>query len=75
MPPFTKLRGVAAPLPQANLDTDAIMPKQFLKGITRAGLAAGVFYDLRYDNAGNMRPDFILNQGVYQGSRDRKSVV
>ena len=67
MPPFTKLRGVAAPLPQANLDTDAIMPKQFLKGITRAGLAAGVFYDLRYDGAGNIRPDFILNQGAYQG--------
>ena len=43
------MSGVAAPLPQANIDTDVIMPKQFLKGITRDDLARGLFYDLRFD--------------------------
>ena len=49
MLPFTKVGGVVAPLPQGNVDTDVIMPKQFLKGITREGLARGCFYDLRYE--------------------------
>lgn len=66
MKPFTDVSGIAAPLPYANVDTDVIMPKQFLKGITREGLAAGVFYDLRYDSAGQVRPDFILNQSAYR---------
>lgn len=66
MVPFTKVRGIAAPLPQGNVDTDVIMPKQFLKGITRDGLARGVFYDLRYDAAGHERPDFILNRPAYR---------
>ena len=66
MVPFTKVSGIAAPLPQGNVDTDVIMPKQFLKGITRDGLARGVFYDLRYDAAGHERPDFILNQPAYR---------
>jgi len=52
-------------MPQHNVDTDVIMPKQFLKGITRDGLAAGVFYDLRYDGGGKPRPDFILNRPAY----------
>jgi 3-isopropylmalate/(R)-2-methylmalate dehydratase small subunit len=66
MVPFTKVRGIAAPLLQGNVDTDVIMPKQFLKGITRDGLARGVFYDLRYDAAGHERPDFILNRPAYR---------
>jgi 3-isopropylmalate/(R)-2-methylmalate dehydratase small subunit len=66
MVPFTKVSGIAAPLPQGNVDTDVIMPKQFLKGITRDGLARGVFYDLRYDAAGHERPDFILNRPAYR---------
>jgi 3-isopropylmalate/(R)-2-methylmalate dehydratase small subunit len=66
MLPFTKVGGVVAPLPQGNVDTDVIMPKQFLKGITREGLARGCFYDLRYDAAGHERPDFILNQPPYR---------
>jgi 3-isopropylmalate/(R)-2-methylmalate dehydratase small subunit len=68
MQPFTKVCGTAAPLPQGNVDTDVIMPKQFLKGITREGLARGCFYDLRYDAAGNERPEFILNQPGYRQS-------
>ncbi|MEP6548410.1 MAG: 3-isopropylmalate dehydratase small subunit [Gammaproteobacteria bacterium] len=65
MEPLIEVAGVAAPLPQANVDTDVIMPKQFLKGITRDGLARGLFYDLRFDSAGRPREDFILNQSAY----------
>lgn len=65
MEPFTVVTGVAAPLPGANIDTDVIMPKQFLKGIDREGLARGVFHDLRFDAQGNRRPDFILNRPGY----------
>ncbi len=65
MEPFTVVTGVAAPLPGANVDTDVIMPKQFLKGIDREGLARGVFHDLRFDAQGNRRPDFILNRPGY----------
>ena len=64
--PFIEIHGVAAAIPQANVDTDVIMPKQFLKGITREGLAKGVFYDLRFDGLGNSRGEFILNQPAYQ---------
>jgi 3-isopropylmalate/(R)-2-methylmalate dehydratase small subunit len=56
------LTGLAAPLPLANVDTDVIMPKRFLITITREGLADGTFADLRFDDAGDIRPDFILNQ-------------
>ena len=56
------IEGVAAPLPLANLDTDQIIPKQFLRGIDKAGLAKGVLYDLRFDLNGDARPDFVLNQ-------------
>ena len=56
------IKGVAAPLPLANVDTDVIMPKRFLITITREGLADGTFADLRFDNAGSPRPDFILNK-------------
>lgn len=54
--------GLAAPLPLANVDTDVIMPKRFLITITREGLAEGAFADLRFDGAGAVRPDFILNK-------------
>jgi 3-isopropylmalate/(R)-2-methylmalate dehydratase small subunit len=56
------VEGVAAPLPIANLDTDQIMPKQFLRGIDKAGLDKGVLYDLRFDPDGNARPEFVLNR-------------
>lgn len=59
---FRTVEGVAAPLPGANVDTDVIMPKQFLKGLDRSGLARGAFHDLRFDAVGAPRPDFILNR-------------
>ncbi|MBY8604660.1 3-isopropylmalate dehydratase small subunit [Burkholderia arboris] len=61
--------GIAAPLPLNNLDTDQIMPKQFLFGVDKSGLARGVLYDLRHDSAGVPRPDFVLNRPGYQGAR------
>ena len=64
----TIIEGVAAPLPIANLDTDQIMPKQFLRGIDKAGLDRGVLYDLRFDGQGQARPDFVLNQPAYAGA-------
>jgi 3-isopropylmalate/(R)-2-methylmalate dehydratase small subunit len=56
------IKGIAAPLPLANVDTDVIMPKRFLITITREGLADGAFADLRIDNDGQKRPEFILNK-------------
>ena len=55
------IKGIAAPLPLANIDTDVIMPKRFLITITREGLADGTFADLRFDTDGKQRPEFILN--------------
>ncbi|WP_138465625.1 3-isopropylmalate dehydratase small subunit [Poseidonocella sp. HB161398] len=69
MEPFTRLGGIAAALPAANIDTDVIMPKQFLKGIDRSGLARGLFHDLRFDGAGRERPDFVLNRPETRGAR------
>ena len=66
MTPFATVSGVAAPLRAANIDTDVIMPKQFLKGIDRAGLDVGLFHDLRFDADGNARPQFILNRPGWQ---------
>ena len=68
MQPFIRLDGRAAPLPIANIDTDQIIPKQFLKTVEREGLGKGLFYDLRFDEAGNPKPDFVLNQAAYQGA-------
>ncbi len=62
MQPFIRIRGVAAALPQPNVDTDQIMPKQFLKGIDRRGLGEGFLFDLRFEAPGQPRPDFILNR-------------
>ena len=67
MQPFDKLTGPAAPLPIANLDTDQLIPKQFLKTVDRKGLAKGLFYDFRFDFDGNPKPDFVLNQPAYKG--------
>jgi 3-isopropylmalate dehydratase small subunit len=68
MTPFTHLDGLAAPLLVANLDTDQIIPKQFLKTIDREGLGKGLFYDLRFDDQGRENPDFVLNQPAYAGA-------
>lgn len=65
MQSMRKIEGIAAPLPITNLDTDQIMPKQFLKGIDKKGLDKGLLYDLRFDDMGNLREDFVLNQAEY----------
>lgn len=69
MKPFTTVRGIAAPMPADNIDTDVIMPKQFLKRIDREGLAEGAFHDLRFDPTGTPRPDFVLNRAPYDKAR------
>ncbi|MBB2157538.1 3-isopropylmalate dehydratase small subunit [Gluconacetobacter diazotrophicus] len=69
MEKFVSVTGVACPIPAANVDTDVIMPKQFLKGIDRSGLAQGLFHDLRFDERGNARKDFILNKPATHDSR------
>jgi 3-isopropylmalate dehydratase small subunit len=69
MQKFDRLDGLAAPLPMANIDTDQIIPKQFLKTVEREGLAKGLFYDFRYDMQGQLKPDFVLNQEAYKGAR------
>jgi|WetSurMetagenome_2_1015567.scaffolds.fasta_scaffold464267_1 3-isopropylmalate/(R)-2-methylmalate dehydratase small subunit len=69
MQSFTTLQGRAAPLPIANLDTDQLIPKQFLKTVERKGLAKGLFYDFRFDFDGAPKPDFVLNQPAYQGTQ------
>jgi 3-isopropylmalate/(R)-2-methylmalate dehydratase small subunit len=66
MEKFTTLTGVAAPLPLRNVDTDMIIPKQFLKTILRTGLGKSLFFEMRYDQAGNEVPDFVLNQPAYR---------
>jgi len=63
---FTSLRGVAAPLPMINVDTDAIIPKQFLKTLTRAGLGKHLFTEMRYADDGSENPDFVLNKEPYR---------
>ena len=68
MQPFTRLDAKVAPLPLANIDTDQIIPKQFLKTVERAGLAKGLFYDLRFDEQGREKPEFVLNQPAYKGA-------
>ncbi|MCF5170170.1 MULTISPECIES: 3-isopropylmalate dehydratase small subunit [Pseudomonas] len=66
--PFTLVTGKAAPMLAANIDTDVIMPKQFLKGIDRSGLDRGLFFDLRFLPSGELNPDFVLNQPAWQGA-------
>ena len=66
MDKFTVLTGVAAPLPIRNVDTDMIIPKQFLKTIKRTGLGKSLFYEMRYDEQGKEVADFVLNQPAYR---------
>ena len=66
--PFTQVTGKAAPMLAANIDTDVIMPKQFLKGIDRSGLDRGLFFDLRFLASGEPNPAFVLNQPAWQGA-------
>ena len=68
MQAFTRLDGRAAPLSLANIDTDQIIPKQFLKTVEREGLAKGLFYDFRFDEQGREKPDFVLNRPEYKGA-------
>ncbi len=72
MDKFTTLTGVAAPLPIINVDTDMIIPKQFLKTIKRTGLGTALFAEMRYNDDGSENPDFILNKPAY---RDAKILV
>src|SRR5260370_42361500 len=66
MQPFTKLSGVAAPLPMVNVDTDMIIPKQFLKTIKRTGLGSALFFEQRTKPDGSENPDFVLNKPAYR---------
>jgi len=66
MQKFTKLTGVAAPMAMINIDTDAIIPKQFLKTIKRTGLGKHLFHEMRYDENGKERSDFVLNKPAYR---------
>ena len=63
---FTELTGVAAPLPLINVDTDMIIPKQYLKTIARTGLGKGLFSEMRYNDDGSDNPDFVLNKPAYR---------
>ena len=66
MDKFTKLTGIAAPMPLVNIDTDMIIPKQFLKTIQRSGLGKNLFDEMRYTQDGQEIPDFVLNQPAYR---------
>jgi 3-isopropylmalate/(R)-2-methylmalate dehydratase small subunit len=66
MTPFTTLTGIAAPMPLVNIDTDMIIPKQFLKTIQRTGLGKNLFDEMRYTLDGQEIPDFVLNQPAYR---------
>ncbi len=69
MDKFTHLTGIAAPLPMVNVDTDMIIPKQFLKTIKRSGLGVNLFDEMRYDAEGREIPDFVLNQPAYRNAQ------
>ncbi|WP_349358560.1 3-isopropylmalate dehydratase small subunit [Stappia sp.] len=69
MDKFETLTGVAAPLPIINIDTDMIIPKQFLKTIKRTGLGSALFHEMRTNEDGSENPDFVLNQPAYRGAK------
>jgi 3-isopropylmalate/(R)-2-methylmalate dehydratase small subunit len=69
MEPFKKLYGVAAPLPMINVDTDMIIPKQFLKTTKRTGLGKALFHELRTRADGSENPDFVLNKPTYRAAK------
>jgi 3-isopropylmalate/(R)-2-methylmalate dehydratase small subunit len=68
MQKFTQLTGVAAPMPEINIDTDRIIPKNYLKTIKRTGLGTALFAEVRYDEKGKENPDFVLNKPAYRKS-------
>jgi 3-isopropylmalate/(R)-2-methylmalate dehydratase small subunit len=68
MQKFTTLTGIAAPMPLVNIDTDMIIPKQFLKTIQRSGLGKNLFDEMRFDREGNEIADFVLNQPAYRSA-------
>ena len=68
MEKFKKISGIAAPMPLINIDTDMIIPKQFLKTIKRSGLGVNLFDEMRYDDNGDEIPDFVLNKPAYRSS-------
>ena len=68
-PKFTTIRGIAAPMERSNVDTDGIIPKQFLKTIKRTGLGTALFYALRYNEDGTEKPDFVLNKEPYRHAK------
>jgi len=70
MDKFTTLSGIAAPMPLVNIDTDMIIPKQFLKTIKRSGLGANLFDEMRFTLEGEEIPEFVLNQAAYREARD-----
>jgi|TARA_B100001142_G_scaffold29005_1_gene25894 3-isopropylmalate/(R)-2-methylmalate dehydratase small subunit len=67
--PFTKIISIITPFDKANVDTDQIIPKQFLKLITKSGFGKFLFYDWRFDHNGQKKNDFILNDSMYQDSQ------
>ena len=69
MQKFDKLSGIAAPMDILNIDTDMIIPKQFLKTIKRSGLGVNLFHEMRYDDSGAERPDFVLNKPEYKQAK------
>jgi 3-isopropylmalate/(R)-2-methylmalate dehydratase small subunit len=69
MDKFTTLTGIAAPMPLVNIDTDMIIPKQFLKTIQRSGLGKNLFDEMRYTQDGQEIPDFVLNQPAYRNAQ------
>ena len=69
MEKFTTLTGVAAPLDVMNIDTDMIIPKQYLKTIARTGLGKGLFAEMRYKDDGSENPDFVLNKPAYRAAK------
>jgi 3-isopropylmalate/(R)-2-methylmalate dehydratase small subunit len=69
MNPFNSVKSLITPLPKVNVDTDQIVPKQFLKLIQKTGFGKFLFYDWRYDGQGNLKPDFVLNDERYKNSK------
>ncbi len=69
MDKFTTLTGVAAPMPLINVDTDMIIPKQYLKTIKRTGLGTALFSEMRYDDDGAEKPEFVLNKPAYRSAQ------
>ena len=74
MPSFTVLKGIAAPLSIPNVDTDMLIPKQFLKTLKRTGLGSALFWSRRYLPGGEENPDFVLNQEPFRNSKILVSV-